>query len=297
MLPTDVRFSGRGLDKTEKEWFQSRYVLNPFILQETEKEDRPPVPPSFSFSSNVILPLCPRVWVYHDYTGYYLPYRVDSDETWALLKRIEADKNSDLLPKDYSDLRWFGILQRNNRRFRTYETLEVKRHFFLQQGYVAFNDIVPPAYLADLANHFESVSKVWPLNDLQVELRQFKHNPEGLIYFHYIMTDLVSSVVGEEIKPSYCYAGVYHKNAELKKHTDREQCKWNVSLMIDAVPLFSRNLNWPLHVKEDAIYQSPGDLAIYSGQIPHMRSVLENHDSFTGAFLHYVAKDFQGKLK
>jgi hypothetical protein len=89
--------------------------------------------------------------------------------------------------------------------------------------------------------------------------------------------------------------------AELKKHTDREQCEFSVTLCLDFSPEPELATSWPLHLDTAegtvTVYQALGDGLVYRGtQVPHYRSVLGEGITSTSIFFHYVPAEFSGSL-
>jgi hypothetical protein len=89
--------------------------------------------------------------------------------------------------------------------------------------------------------------------------------------------------------------------AELKKHTDREQCEFSVTLCLDYSPEPERETPWPIRLDtptgQVTVYQAIGDGLAYRGtQLPHYRDVLPDGQTSTSIFFHYVRADFSGSL-
>lgn len=104
-----------------------------------------------------------------------------------------------------------------------------------------------------------------------------------------LIKDIVESVIGEEVYPTYSYSRIYCKGAEMKKHVDRSSSEFSVSCCIDVdttVP------NWPLGVETKNgiinVEQEPGDIIIYKGhELPHWREPYHGHEHIN-AFMFYV---------
>jgi hypothetical protein len=127
------------------------------------------------------------------------------------------------------------------------------------------------------------------------------HNESVARFFHHQIANAVSAVVGEAIKPSYVYLASYLSGAELKKHTDREQCEFSVTLCLDFSPEPELATSWPIRLDTGegavAVYQALGDGLVYRGtSVPHYRSVLAEGCTSTSIFFHYVPADFSGPL-
>jgi hypothetical protein len=120
-------------------------------------------------------------------------------------------------------------------------------------------------------------------------------------FFHHQLTNIVSAIVGEAVKPSYVYFASYLSAAELKKHTDRPQCEFSVNLCLDFSPEPELATSWPLRLETPegsvTIYQALGDALIYRGtKLSHYRLPLEAEHTSTSIFFHYVPAAFSGTL-
>jgi hypothetical protein len=111
----------------------------------------------------------------------------------------------------------------------------------------------------------------------------------------------LSAVAGQPLKPSYVYLASYLSGAELKKHTDREQCEFSVTFCLDFSPEPALETPWPIRLDTTAgtvtVYQAIGDALAYRGtRLPHYRRMLPEGQTSTSIFFHYVAADFAGSL-
>jgi hypothetical protein len=131
-----------------------------------------------------------------------------------------------------------------------------------------------------------------------VPLRSAQHNERLMRYYHAQLCNFFARLVGQPIKPTYGYFASYRRGAVLKKHVDREQCKYTASLLIDYVAAVSDDQAWPLYLElpntgeQIDIRLAPGDAALYRGcELPHYRDELRGQSS-TSFFLHYVDEGF-----
>jgi hypothetical protein len=120
-------------------------------------------------------------------------------------------------------------------------------------------------------------------------------------FFHDKIAATLSVVAGEALKPSYVYLASYLSGAELKKHTDREQCEFSVTMCLDFSPEPVLETPWPIRLETSRgrvdIYQALGDGLAYRGtRLPHYRDVLGEGQTSTSIFFHYVTADFTGPL-
>ncbi len=108
-------------------------------------------------------------------------------------------------------------------------------------------------------------------------------------------------IVGEPVIPSYVYAASYLSGAVLKKHIDREQCEFSVTVCLDFSPEPRGETSWPIRLDTVhgtvTVYQELGDGLVYRGpRVPHYRDILPNGQTSTSIFFHYVPACFTGSL-
>ena len=198
-----------------------------------------------------------------------------------------------LTPADYSE----------RSRAAWAERVTARRQAFREKNYVPLNDLIHPFNLAALRRYYRHAIRrgaIW-LGDQQSALRYVAHNEPVARYFHHQITKAVADIVGEPIKPSYVYLASYLSGAELKKHTDREQCEFSVTLSLDFSPEPELATPWPIRLDASGgvvtAYQALGDGLVYRGtKVPHYRDVLARGYTSTSIFFHYVPANFTGPL-
>jgi hypothetical protein len=174
---------------------------------------------------------------------------------------------------------------------------------FREKGYTPLGNLIHPFYLAALRRYFRYAVRRGSirLGDEQSSRRYVVHNESVLRFFHHEIAGAVGAVAGEAIKPSYVYLASYLSGAELKKHMDRAQCEFSVTLCLDFSPEPKLTTSWPLHLDTPegavTVYQALGDGLVYRGtKVPHYRTVLADGYTSTSIFFHYVPADFTGPL-
>ena len=120
-------------------------------------------------------------------------------------------------------------------------------------------------------------------------------------FFHHQLTSTLSRIAGRALKPSYVYLASYLSGAELKKHTDREQCDYSITFCLDYSPEPKLATPWPICLQTPRgtvkVYQVLGDGLAYRGtQLPHFRAPLPEGQTSTSIFFHYVTAEFAGPL-
>jgi hypothetical protein len=174
---------------------------------------------------------------------------------------------------------------------------------FQKKGYAPLAGLIHPFQIAALRRYYRYLirTRAISLGDSQSPRRYVAHNESVVRFFHRQITDTLSEVVGEPLKPSYVYLASYLSGAELKKHTDREQCEFSVTLCLDFAPEPVRETPWPIQLDTPSgqvtVYQALGDGLAYRGtQLPHYRTVLPEGQTSTSIFFHYVRANFSGSL-
>ena len=102
----------------------------------------------------------------------------------------------------------------------------------------------------------------------------------------------VEKILKTSIEPTYSYGRIYTEGSELVRHTDRRSSELAVNLSI------SRDIKWDLNFLWEgqtlSIDLEPGDVVIYSGNIPHWREKYTGKEHIN-AFMQYVYADDQYK--
>jgi hypothetical protein len=174
---------------------------------------------------------------------------------------------------------------------------------FRKKGYAPIRGLIHPFHIAALRRYYRHQirSGAIQLGDGQSPRRYVSYNDPVARFFHRRIAATLSAVAGEPIKPSYVYLASYLSGAELKKHTDREQCEFSITLCLDFSPDPNLATPWPIQLDTPTgtvtVYQALGDGLAYRGtRLPHYRSKLGEGQTSTSIFFHYVAADFAGSL-
>ena len=174
---------------------------------------------------------------------------------------------------------------------------------FCEKGYAPLGDLIHPFHIAALRRYYRYLirSGAIGLGDGQSPRRYVAYNEPVARFFHHHIAAALSMVAGEPLKPSYVYLASYQSGAELKKHTDREQCEFSVTFCLDFSPEPTLATSWPIRMDTPTatvtVYQALGDGLAYRGtRLPHYRDTLRPEQTSTSIFFHYVAADFTGSL-
>ncbi len=174
---------------------------------------------------------------------------------------------------------------------------------FREKGYAPLGDLIHPFHIAALRRYYRYLIRTGAitLGDGQSPRRYVAYNEPVARFFHHDIAATLSAVAGEPLKPSYVYMASYLSGAQLKKHTDREQCEFSVTLCLDFSPEPALETSWPIRLDTPTstvtVYQALGDGLAYRGtRLPHYRDALGDGQTSTSIFFHYVAADFSGSL-
>lgn len=174
---------------------------------------------------------------------------------------------------------------------------------FQEKGYAPLCGLIHPFHVAALRRYYRYLirTSAIPLGDGQSPLRYAAYNEPVARFFHRHLAKKISALAGEALQPSYVYLASYLSGAELKKHTDRKQCEFSVTLCLDFSPEPELASPWPIQLDTSTgtvkVYQALGDGLAYRGtRLPHYRDVLGKGQTSTSIFFHYVSADFTGAL-
>ena len=113
------------------------------------------------------------------------------------------------------------------------ENLKKEYQFSEYEGAVVNNTID-----SSLLNLFKEyiknniTNKAYEFKDRQSD--RWKANDEPLSRFlHYELLPLIEKISGRKLKPSYTYLCGYVNGADLPSHTDRKECEYTVSFLIE----------------------------------------------------------------
>lgn len=175
---------------------------------------------------------------------------------------------------------------------------------FQSRGYAPIGNLIHPFHIAALRRYYrhEIRSGAIRLGDEQSSRRYAVHNESVARFFHWQVANAVAAMVGEPIQPSYVYLSSYLSGADLKKHTDRAQCEFSVTLCLDFSPEPNLATSWPIRLDtpcgQAIVYQALGDGLLYRGtQLPHYRSILPAGYTSTSIFFSLRSRKFFGKFR
>lgn len=256
------------------------------------------------------LPLAARfpiAWVTDPITGVPVPYVVTGRHATAI-EALHAGypAPADLADDVRADFAAAEILVGPDfveHRAAAWETqLRDAQRSYAERGWAIIRGLLPAAQLPAMRAYFRAyvAAGYARRGDGQVPLRWSGHNQHFVTLIHAGLERVMSRIAGCPTKASYSYFASYMPGAVLKRHRDRAQCKYSVSLQLDATP--EGRAPWPLQLEDlrgepGSGLLEPGDGLFYRGcDLWHWRDALPAGQTSTSAFLHYVDRDFAGEL-
>ena len=173
----------------------------------------------------------------------------------------------------------------------------------LERRYVTLREIIHPIQLAAIRRYYRQLidegfvrfgDQEWP--------NRFFSARDGLAYFFQEqLTAVIGEIVGQKVKPSFCFFASYRPGSDLKAHRDREQCHYALTVLLDH-HLAEDVSAWPIYVQPSyapealPICLGLGDGLLYFGEeVLHYRPLLAEGHS-THWFLFWVPESFERSL-
>lgn len=243
----------------------------------------------------------PLLWVKVSHNQVWTPFALN-EEHRQLLATLQADPAAldELSP--YMRRQFFeaGILRPVDAVWQPFAELPDR---LAAEDFCVIPGLLNPAQVAGLRHYLRAIEAEGQLQDGDgmVARRLCRHNEMLCRWFQHQFYPVIAELTGLALKPSYCYLAVYHSGAALARHTDREQCAWNLSLVMDMQPAREARQAWPIYLETDAGVQEVrlemGDGILYRGdRYPHWRPPLLPNQRVAVCFFHFVDADFEGLL-
>jgi hypothetical protein len=249
------------------------------------------------------------VWVQDSGTGARLVYGLSREWTKCLTELHEGRLSARVLdPQRRAVLVHAGLLVPRRRsmapKVGSERDVRGARASIQRDGYAVLRSVLPPYFMALVRRHYRRLREegFFAYDREQVKrMRCYMHNEPVTRFVHAQLAPLFARAAGKAIKPSYSIVTEYFAGARLPKHTDREQCEWNVTLLADPLPVFEGCHSWPICLEVKGrplpVHLNIGDALVYQGtRTPHWRNRLEKGRTCKVVLFHFVHRDFEGSL-
>ncbi len=284
-----------------------RLILNPDCVFSRGHDLPPEIEHEKPFLGKLVLQGT-IVWVMNRAVSTVLPFWLGPN----LEKKLAGLRPGDSLPssltrEDVALLQAATIIIHEDQSTRVQSDCDAiairSQALFKEKGYAPLPGLIHPFHVAALRRYYRCLIRMGAisLGDGQSARRYVAHNDSVARFFHRQITPAISAVAGEPLQPSYVYFASYLHGSDLKKHTDREQCEFSVTLCLDFSPEPVFETPWPIRLETASetvtVHQALGDGLAYRGtQLPHYRDVLGEGQTSTSIFFHYVSAAFRGSL-
>jgi hypothetical protein len=253
----------------------------------------------------------PLAWVEHPGTGVWLPFwaRGEVAEVLGSL-RAGAPAPTRMAPEVREALVMASVLCAPGdaaAQQASWESIwKTAQEQVETNRYAIVRDLIHPLQLGAMRRYYRALVAEGnlPVGDNQVADRYGLHSELIGSFLHPQLASVVRRIFGEPVKPSYVFFACYQPGSALPRHTDREQCEFSISLLVDYTPDSDGSCGWPLFLEDP---RAPGavvpvDLGVghavfYRGrELLHYRDPLPEGHQSTSLFFHYVREDFSGDL-
>ena len=294
------------LPKKADDWARWDLDVNPHCWFSWQGKPPPaisrnlPLPAKFRYDFDML-------WVHDGLRGCVVPFWVGPRFRDSIAHLAPGARANGLSARKRSLLALAGVLAArgqdgaSNGRWESQRSRAARE--FRGRGYACMEHLIHPFHLGALRRYYRHLLRTGQmiLGDSGSPLRYVSHNECVAVFFHRQLASMVAQIVGVPVKPSYTYVSCYQSGADLPVHTDREQCEYSISLLVDHSPESSGPSPWPLWLNTNAgtvaIRQRLGDALFYRGrEIAHYRTRLPEGRTSTSIFFHYVDRHFAGSL-
>jgi hypothetical protein len=230
----------------------------------------------------------------------WLPYALPAEACSALDRTLHADG----LVADLGSELAAAVIDASGLDGAVQPAASELRVGFGMREHCSFTGLLPEAWRRAFARYYACLVEqgFWGFDDGQ-SARYWMYNEPLARLLHAQLATFFTQLVGVELVPSYAYSCWYVQGARLDLHTDRAQCGYTASLLVDTLASADDVAQWPLGIVhpttgEIARYvQATGETVLFCGtRYPHFRETQPAGRVSACAFFHYVTPDFAGSL-
>ena len=202
---------------------------------------------------------------------------------------------------------------------RTFDVLRTSPVFSTRR----VSDVFDEATMARLRQTVRTLpAHTLELHEAKVFGRFVVHDNPIVAELHSSLVELMSSLVGEDVEPSYSFISLYSRCGRCPIHLDSPEAKWTLDLCLDQSALWPIHLSkvvpWPEDLLEcdekgearlkhrpnvtfESVTLNPGEAAVFSGSSQwHYRNDIRTigDNKFCNlVFFHFVPRGMKAKVK
>lgn len=251
------------------------YIMNIYLREKDLKGRSNPI--LTTFKENIVLETTPKVVEnYHTTFNEVLSY-FKEDKVSMIWKGHKSFKYT-----FRGDFNYFKKCIQSFEKFHmdgsalNKDTL-TKQYTFDEYNPVVLKDVVKEPLLDLLKAYYRKTieEKVFPLGDRQSN--RFKaHNEPMSRFLQYEILPLVERITGKELYPTYTYLSSYVNDSDLPAHTDREDCEFTVSFLVN------KDADWPIYLHKT---KQPTKYKGRHGVDPDISECIELHGDVGGLII------------
>lgn len=170
----------------------------------------------------------------------------------------------------------------------------MKEHYD-REGYVIVKKFLPIQFVTYLREYFNTlkISGKLESGDPQVQKSHCIYGDPAFDTLMLMSAPMISNIIGKTLLPTYTYARIYERGAELLPHLDRAECEHSMTLSLGG----EYDSLWPIWLMKKDVHTTPiradlepGDIVVYKGtEVVHWRDAFEGKLQYQ-VFIHYVEK-------
>lgn len=306
-LPQPVQLKSPSFSLRRKVKQADDLALNPSVELQFDLE-----PPERvrcrSFHSAALLRERPILWLTDFLTGTVYPQWLPDSLKLPVYELVNGDRSIGSLSREMGRALVERSILMSQRLMQ--EQLEVRRSKLrstgvqlAQEGFAILRQAIFPPFFEVIRDYVRCLEAEGGLakGDIHCHRRLVAKDDPGLGVLHAPLATVLEEALGMALRPTFTYLLLYQNEASLPRHVDRAQCRWNISLAIDATDPGGSPFIWPLQVEVGGasrkIDLAPGDAAVYSGtQLAHWRDPLPPGHRATICTFHFVEPSFNDAM-
>jgi hypothetical protein len=180
--------------------------------------------------------------------------------------------------------------------------LRVARDFFAREGFINLGELLPPGQLSAFQTYWRKLGALDVLPQRGDQRYGSHGEPSSTLLLH-LLKPRIEHIIGAPIEAAFSYSWIYDRGTEMPAHRDRAESSYTVTFLIDYAPALDGPTPWPICVRPRdgrapvEINQSVGDALLFcGGELEHFRPPFTMGERSTSLLLHYVDRNFSGKL-
>ena len=280
---------------------EGRVHFGPALWDRLLAESTEGMPSMSAAAPRTFAPERPVVWVEHPKSRVLQPYWLEGDFGDALRAVAVDGRPHEGLPRRAIEaLAAAGVLVPKTPRVDRDAWVRGLRESLSAHRVAVFGEIASPLFVANLRAWAETLYHHGVLApDRNQELREGTYCELAMMFLQHQLTPLINEVVPAPSEPTYTWLTRYRGGATLGRHTDRAQCRWNVSFDLGRDAPVPGSPPWKFFVETDGhvsdVALARGEAVLYSGtESPHWRHMLAEAQGAWMGLMHFVETTFVG---